>query len=744
MKRSADQFTVSEHRTLATSAAVRDERIARARQRLAEANDEATRAEAILDELRAKLAFEEIVARHGMGPTPAIAARVTIGDLSVEDAVRVEQASGDPSVSDLALELAAFVTAEQWMRFEAVAPVIAPTRATVIERLCAEGDGPGALRLLALGGTLSVCVREVANAFGRDAVSAFRSAALDAIAQAEAEQGDDPWYLAAQIARLSYALTVDEQRARVVQLATERASANIDEGSRYRIWSAAAHIAIALLDVGERGLADPWMAQFVFTERIAPACDSFNQAHRPVIAALRARSTAEEFAAWEQRLRAFYLDAGLVEPLYEHVSDGWREQLRPIIQARFRPAYCHDAALSALRRDQQRAYVRHRLDCGRVTPTSLPFVQRRRNDPAFEAALLEWVPRPSIGRTRHVDGSFEPLSTLLDAAADNNTTAIEALCAWSDGNEVIAVPDWSLGLAPAVVRALLSRSTCRPRINPHFRTWALDLLSEASSDARERWKLQHGLSTSPAAIADEREREIAANSLANEEDVETLLRPRSWTDERAETAYRALIRCVALRCAGSAPDEPLRQLQGALLDRVAQDNFEYWETAMIAAIRAAFDPASALAAQRFRVDLVDALRSSDIALAWFDDTRAYDCNQLGIVDALIARVAAIPWESNRVEGLCALAPYARDAAREEAIGAIRAAFRSTNTPGQFHYVAPYLTVEDLLLRWPALAGSTSLEMAEAWVLEKLGGAALVDRAGDLLVALLSDETLGER
>lgn len=743
MERSADQFTVSEHGALATSAAVRDERIARARQRLAEANDEATRAEAILDELRAKLAFEAIVARHGMGPTPAIAARVTIGDLSVEDAVRVEQASGDPSVSDLALELAAFATAEQWVRFEAVAPVIAPTRATVIERLCAEGDGPGALRLLALGGTLSVCVREVAIAFGRDAVSAFRGAALDAIAQAEAEQGDDPWYLAAQIARLSYALTVDEQRARVVQLATERASANIDVGSRYRIWSAAAHIAIALLDVGERGLADPWMEQFVFTERIAPACDSFNQAHRPVIAALRARSTAEEFAAWEQRLRAFYLDAGLVEPLYEHVSDGWREQLRPIIQARFRPAYFDVAALSALRRDQQRAYVRHKLDCGRVTPTSLPFLRRRRNDPAFEAGLLDWVPRRRAAWKRN-GASFEPLSTLLDAAADNNTTAIEALCAWNDADEVMAVPQWSLGLAPAVVRALLSRSTCRPRINQNFRTWALDLLSEASSDARERWKLQHGLSTSPTASSDDRTRAIAANSLANEEDVETLLRPRSWTDERAETAYRALIRCVALRCAGSAPDEPLRELQGALLDRVAQDNFEYWETAMIAAIRAAFDPASALDAQRFRADFVDALRSVDIALAWFDDTRAYDCNQLGIVDALIARVAAIPWESNRVEGLCALAPYARDAAREEAIGAIRAAFRSTNTPGQFHYVAPYLTVEDLLLRWPALAGSTSLEMAEAWVLEKLGGAALVDRAGDLLVALLSDETLGER
>lgn len=730
-----------EHLTLSRRAELRDARTSAARERLYAAPDEAMRAEAVLEELRAKLDFEREIAAHGLGPTATIAARVMVGQLTVDEAVLIEQANGDLTTSGLASELSHVASAEHWERFEACAAVNVADHVTVIQRLCDAGDRVGALRVLALGDLVSTGVAAVARVFGRDEVRGFRDAALESIALAEAQRGEDPWYFCAQIAQLSYALSLEEQRALVVAIADERSRSNLDDGQGWRISRAAATIALALFDVGERGAAARWIEELVLTERFEPAWVCFEYAQMPVIAAVRARSTPEEFAAWEQKLRAFYRGKeGVFALLHAHVSEAWRDELVGIIRARTDATASYIASFSALSREQQRTYVRHALRRGTTTPSRTAFARRLEDDAAFEEALLAWTPRRSHA-WRRLGESYEPLGTLLDAAADNNVAAIDALCHWSDPDEVLSVPQFSLGLSREVILRLLARATHAPRLDHEFVAWSHTFLANASPEARERWRRERSFDTRDPRD-DEADRERRWRSLANAEDAASLASVVSWRDRGAEDSYRALIRCVALRCADRAEDERLRAVQRALLERVVDYNFEYWEGAMIAAITESFDPTIGLERARFEAAAERVLQARPEATYYATDAMLSDCCQLGIADLVIEIVAENSWVRARAECLCALIPLASDASRVAAIDVLRATFRTSAELPALPAAMPYLTSNDVLSRWPSIAGSTSVSLLDAPLLTKVGGAALVDRAGDMVVALLQDAASG--
>ncbi len=474
----------------------------------------------------------------------------------------------------------------------------------------------------------------------------------------------------------------------------------------------------------------------VLTERFEPAWVCFGYAQAPVIEALRAYSTPEEYAAWERRLRAFYNGVRLLpERLHAHVSGAWRDELIEIVRARTDPTQPRLATLSLLDRDQQRTFVRHALASGTPTPSRTEFVRRLEHDHAFEEALLAWSPRPSNAWKRS-SLPLEPLPMLLDAAVDNNAAAIEALCRWGDADEVIAVPQFSLGLAPDLVRALLARSKHAPRLSEELIQCSQTFIANASPQTRERWRRERGFRSREERGA-EPDRERRWRSLANEDDADAIVSGASWRERGAEAAYRALIRCVALRLAPDPNDAPLREVQRTLLERVASGNFEDWEAAIVVAINDTFDRTVDLDRARLETAIGRVLRARPDATMYVTDAMLCDCRQLEVADAVIAIVAESPWVRGRAEGLCALIPLASDASRAEAIAVMRASFRESSDLPAFEAMVPHLTVDDVLVRWTSIAGPTSLGLIDAALLTTVGGAELVDQAGDLLVELLS-------
>jgi hypothetical protein len=133
---------------MSSRVAVRDQRVAMARARLREATTESQRADAVYAEFEAKLCFDRACWDRAVGPTPAVAARVAVGRLSLEEAVLIERANGDETASELVRELVALLSARDWLSLEECVSVDPWLRIERCERAVREGDREGARLLL--------------------------------------------------------------------------------------------------------------------------------------------------------------------------------------------------------------------------------------------------------------------------------------------------------------------------------------------------------------------------------------------------------------------------------------------------------------------------------------------------------------------------------------------------------------------------------------------------------------------
>jgi hypothetical protein len=773
--------------SVSSRVAIRDQRVAIARARLREADTESARADAVYAEFEAKLAFDRACWDHAVGPTPAVAARVAIGRLSLDEAVLIEQANGDPTASVLVNELVGLLSARDWLALEALVSVDPWKRFARCERAVREGDREGARLLLGAEPLYSKLVELVARAFGREAVASVRARALAAIAECERDFAADPLSSIEPIARLSYALGVDEQRALILDLAARVDGVELSVGAVFGRGSACLSvIAVALLALGEHGRAQRWIQRALFGG-LDSATEAFGPAHLPLFEALRAHGTGEEHVRWLQRYRE-WLDVPantlrLVDQ-YEVARGDWRSEIERAERRKFDADEPYWGPLHLLTDEQFRVWLQRQWARPTTREASKRFVDRLRRDPAFEAELLRWRPRAPLRARLSFDDDGH-LGMLLDAARDNNPAALDAVCTWSSPDEVLGAHRFSEGLPLAAVEAILDRAPRRAEPDRDILDAAGRVLVHASDEAVERWKRERGVSVTresdnggaaralaleharrwlragddveltPAVIEAARtldgglarstqtaQRMVAAAqadgwpedgpldglelSLVDHYDLETLamLVDRPWRPRQSAVAYRVVLRCAALQAALPQEESTLRVVRAQVAEAFREWRFDDWEAAMLAVFGGG-PP----------VSLEDALRAWPWALSYASTNFARDCVQLGIVDDLLDLLAQQPADEWSPERICELLPWASEAAVKAAVAALREAFRSNEIVYVRDELLPWLTVEDIVARWDALVSTSMSSMLYGPLLAKVGGVGLVDRVGDRLVEL---------
>ncbi len=774
--------------SVSSRVAIRDQRVAIARALLREASSESARADAVHAEFEAKLAFDRACWDRAVGPTPAVAARVAMGRLSLEEAVLIEQANGDPTASELVNELVGLLSARDWLALEALVSVDPWKRLARCERAVREGDREGARLLLGAEPLYSRLVELVARAFGREAVASVRARALAAIAERERDFAADPLSSIEPLARLSYALGVDEQRALILDLAARVEGVELPVGAVFGRGSACLSvIAVALLALGEHGSAQRWIERTIFDD-LDSATEAFGPAHLPLFEALRAHGTAEEHARWLQRYREWLgVPANTLRLVdkYEVARGEWRSEIEGAARREFDAVDTYRRPLHLLTDGQLRVWLQRQWAMPTTREASKRFVDRLRRDPAFEAELLRWRPRAPLRERQGFDDDGH-LSLLLDAARDNNPAALDAVCTWSSPVEVLSAHRFSEGLPHAAVEAILDRAPRRAEPHQDILDAAGRVLVHASDEAIERWKREHSVSVirrrdkreaaralaledarrwlgaggddvelTPAVIEAARtldgglerstqtaQRMVAAAqadgwpedgpldglelSLVDHYDLETLAMfvDRPWRPRQSAVAYRVVLRCAALQAALPQEEPTLRVVRAQVAEAFREWRFDDWEAAMLAVFGGGAP-----------VSIEDALRVRPWVLSYSSANFVRDCVQLGIVDDLLGLLAQQPADEWSPKRICELLPWASEAAAQAAIAALREAFRSNEIVYVRDELLPWLTVEDIVARWDALVSTSMSSMLYGPLLAKVGGVGLVDRVGDRLVEL---------
>lgn len=766
----------------------RDARVARARELLRAASTEQERADAVCEEFDAKLEFDRSVWSGAHGPTPVIAALVLSGRLSIKAAVRIEQANGDSTASFLTRELAPFASARLWLALEALVETDGWMRVEALDRCCSEKNLAEALLLLDAEPLYPTGVALVASTFGRESVAHHRTSTLERI---ERMRTVDPWEIAEPMTLLSYALTVEEQRALLNDLARRLED---EAPTLERPWErqrALAPLTIALLSLGEFERATPWIERALLRDEFEPTHVSFRYTHAPLFAALRTTLTPEAYVAWEQRFRTYCEGPGPNQPsqraLFETIRGPWREEIQREIQREFDAVEQFYGPPEALTIEQQRRYLQRKLSELSQSDSERAVIERLRTHPALEAELLEWHPRVSQNG-RRTGEKPELLCLLLDAASDGNRAAIELVRTWPEPEEVVELTEFSRGLSREVVDELIARANFHWEIPKQIVDAMEQVLNCASDEAIARWASEHGVhvdaaskrSAQSAAAAEQRraaERWIAGEtqieltpslieltrtlrggpvrvaregrarvadakargwkdndaleaielSLVDDYDVETLA---MLIDRPWEDRENAVAYRTVVRCAELLRDgenATLRALQAQVIERFAEWTYEYWETAILAAFGGVQT-----------ITLEEALAAQPYAFVIPPLAFTRDCQQLRITDQVLALIERFAEPRTRVEMMCELLPFASESARERAVRAVRDTFRETPYVPALDSTLPWLEVEDVIARWDTLAGPTSFGLLDGPLLTKLGGVALVDRVGDALVALLAE------
>jgi hypothetical protein len=239
-------------------AAERDALVANAREKLASAQSEREREEALCQELRAKLAFERGVDASQPGPPPVIAARVALGDLAFEELLAFVSAMDVTPRPALERELVAALSAEQWIALEAAVPSAAVYRTERARRAAALGDIDGAI-LLALTQqpwALPDTISAIAERLPTSALAPLRDRATAELAAVDVELRDNDYAWLFRAAPLALALDERAMAERAVEV-NRRMEALRDEqiDTDFGDNDVRVRVLRALVAAGERGAA---------------------------------------------------------------------------------------------------------------------------------------------------------------------------------------------------------------------------------------------------------------------------------------------------------------------------------------------------------------------------------------------------------------------------------------------------------------------------------------------------------
>ncbi|MBL8685129.1 MAG: hypothetical protein JNK05_38485 [Myxococcales bacterium] len=451
--------------------ALRDERVAAARKRLRDATTETKRADAICDELAALVAFERDDGGLADESAPRIAARLRVGELSVDRVVGAVSAAHSARATELVNELTWVLCARDWLALEARVPLAVDVRPQCAARIARERDIDGALLLVTADPpTMFVATLAAVSPFlTRAQLAPLRQRCLEEL-ELLGELGDDREYFVSASA-IARCLDASEQAPLVTALADRALSFDpgmLDTDYGRDDWRV--DVLRTLLEANERAAADA-LFEWVSTNE-DPAAPTPGPNLADALAVMLANETPEGRAALEAR--AFEVVQSYPEPgfasraLLATLRGEARERLVDRLRADF-DAGQESMPPQILRPDQRERFWRRTLDELARFGSATTMLDAMDSDPQIADDLIAWT-----------DFQFDapPLDTPLESdalapigwlARDGCPAALRLLVLASADVSIADASAFYVGLGDDAVRAVLracpaaSRST-RERI----------------------------------------------------------------------------------------------------------------------------------------------------------------------------------------------------------------------------------------------------------------------------------------
>lgn len=768
------------------------ERIERAHAALASATTEHERADALVDEAEARLAFEAVCERLAATRTDVIAARVAIGEWSVDEACAVIEGSGFER-SSLARWLVDVVPVQQWI--DAFSAVERHVHLALIQQCIARDDRDGALRVFdsvisrtqtfewdEIHATLSIL-----RAWGRPALRPWGDA-LRRFANTLSDDGlgyNDERF-GTRIA--AWALTQDDAtlaRRRVELLA--RLDALCESDPYTELGRFDPRVALVELFIATGELA----AALRLFERIIewPDADGDHREYRAFFAVHELLPSFARALVGEELARVESLIfQRWIEPASPSEQCAWlpvlrtsaREKTLALLEANATQPIT--VSLASLPPSVRAPQVRRLLDELRAHHEARAWVRTMDERGALYALLVHGHIERCVAPRTIADREAQALDLVLAFAREGHEEALSALEQWDAPGAIAKTFAWFVELPASTVRALIAQHRDTPaRFNPYHKD--LSLLAQASAPRRAQWVaslqrahpshavhlgslLARGPNTIDTALAEVAQ--VASSDRWPSATLVQFVRSASGAPRGFDPLLRRWLNAMERRPSDAPVDRndlgaqllcyatPAQLERAALLD-AASTSASITHGILVGAVRAERELSVDLRSLRARVarafdgaddepwarwvrarfgaeDLAEgALDNAPLEELTQSPAMAAECAELGLVDAFVQESGRRD-DDTQIQVCNKLLPLASEPCRERAIPLFFEALTSVEHPWIDDACVEHVPIDALCARWPRLGRVGHPLLFDAPLLRRLGGQDAIDRVGALVVA----------